>query len=194
VKLKRTSLTFQFKPVKLLSWKRRIQWLMAHENPVGLFLVAHLKAKETREDLKARAKVKLNLIENLRARKLEPEDLRQFYRMFDWLLELPAELDKEVWEEIRKNEQEKENLMPFVTFAERYGMEKGMEKGQRDGVLLGLEIALRLKFGTQGTALMPALREVEDSARLTTILQTIEQAASLDDVRKLLPTTNGATH
>jgi hypothetical protein len=87
--------------------------------------------------------------------------------------------------EARRQEQEKQ--MPFVTFPERYGREQGKE----EGLLKGLEVVLRMKFGPQGTDLLPALRQLQDSGRLETILQALEQAASLDDARKLLPTGDG---
>lgn len=183
VGLTRTRLVFEFEPVKLLNWADRTDELLAHENPVGLFLVAHLKSKATRGDMAERAAVKLSLIGNLLARKLDAEDRRQWYRMFDLLLELPPALDKQLWLEV--GQLQKEGAMPFVTYAERYGMEKAY--------LAALESVLLGKFGQDGTALLPELSRIEEPARLKAILDAVVlQNASLDDVRQMLPPpTNG---
>lgn len=197
VRLKRTRLVFKFRPVKLLDWVDRIDELLVNPNPMGLFVVAHLRSQQTRGDPDERARVKLGLIVNLLERKLDGEDLRLWYRLLDWLLDLPAELEKALWQELGRIDKEKH--VPFVTFAERYGMEKGMEKGlekgerigERKGLLAGLETALELRFGAAGLELLPDLQRVDDVALLATILQTLKQATSLADVRKLLAPTNG---
>jgi hypothetical protein len=50
VQLRYTRLAFEFRPVKLLDWAGRTDELLAQANPVGLFLVAHLKSRQTRGD------------------------------------------------------------------------------------------------------------------------------------------------
>jgi hypothetical protein len=131
VQLKYTRLTFEFEPVKLLDWADRREELASHPNPMGLFVLAHLEAQRTRQDVKERAAAKLGLILKLLERKLAEEDLRHWYKYLDWFLDLPPELEKKVWAEVGRHEQE--GKMPFVTFAERHGREQGKLEGERKG-------------------------------------------------------------
>jgi hypothetical protein len=181
VQLKRMQLTFEFKPVKLLDWVHRKEELAQHPNPMGLFVLAHLESLRTRGDPEERARVKLGLIQLMAERKLEAEEARRWYPYLDWFLDLPAALERQIWQQVAELEQEK--LMPFVTFAERYGHEKGLRKG----LLTGLAAVLEVKFGAQGLELMAALRQIEEVERLEAILQAAKQpTASLDELRRSL--------
>jgi hypothetical protein len=185
VQLKYTRLTFEFKPVKLLDWAGRREELASHPNPMGLFVLAHLEAQRTRQDVEERAAAKLGLILKLLERKLDGEEMRHWYKYLDWFLDLPPELERQVWAKVGRHEQE--GKMPFVTFAERYGEEKGLRKGELKGLLAGLEAILEVKFKEEGLALMPALRQVEEPATLEAILNEARKAVSLEDVRRHLP-------
>jgi hypothetical protein len=67
--------------------------------------------------------------------------------------------------------------MPFITIAERVGMEKGL--------LEGIETCLKLKFGAEGLELMPELRELQDHELLGAVLHAIPAAASPGDLRRV---------
>ena len=81
--------------------------------------------------------------------------------------------------------------MPYISYAERVGMEEGLEKGLqqglqrglRQGLLSGIELALKLKFGQAGIILAPEIRQIEDVALLQTVQASIEFAATPDAVR-----------
>jgi hypothetical protein len=180
VRLVHTTLTFTFQPVKLLDWRRRLEELRTGENLVGLFVVAHLEALRTAKDVEGRAAVKLGLLLNLAARRLDEDDTRVWYRLLDLLLDLPREIDRSTYLEARRLT--REMGMPHVTFADIYER----EQGKIEGLLRGLEVALEVKFGAEGLALMPQVRQIEDPTRLDGLLDQVKAAASLDDVRKLL--------
>jgi hypothetical protein len=72
---------------------------------------------------------------------------------------------------------QQEKRMPFITIAERVGMEKGLLKG--------LEVCLQIKFGDEGLKLMPELRDLHDHVLLGKILHAIESAATPDDLRRV---------
>jgi hypothetical protein len=55
----------------------------------------------------------------------------------------------------------------------------------KQGLLEGLEVALDVKFGAGGLALMPELREIRDHELLRKILKRIKTAASPDDLRRV---------
>ena len=84
---------------------------------------------------------KVRLIKGLYDRGLSAEDVRQLYRFIDWIMYLPESLERLVWQEITTYQEEKR--MPFITFAERVGMEKGLEKGLLKGKELDEVLDLR---------------------------------------------------
>jgi hypothetical protein len=132
--------TLIFRTQKVLDWQGKENELEFADNPVGLFVLAQLESKRTRDDAEERARVKLRLILRLHERKMEADQLRHWYRYLDWLLPLPKELEKQVWTTVRR--QEEEHKMPFITFAERHGMEKGLEQGLEKGLEQGMEKGL----------------------------------------------------
>jgi hypothetical protein len=81
--------SLRFPPIKVLDYARRAAELEADPNPFALFVLAHLQSRQTRGDPQARADVKLRLILKLYERNLDAENLRQWYRLLDYLLELP---------------------------------------------------------------------------------------------------------
>ena len=67
--------------------------------------------------------------------------------------------------------------MPFLTTPERIGLKKGL--------LEGIELGLEVKFGAEGLALMPEIRELQDPGVLEAVLEAIETASSPDEVRRV---------
>jgi hypothetical protein len=181
----------KFVAVKVLDWSGREAEVEAHPNPFALFVLAHLKSIQTRNDIEERQRAKLGLILKLHERKLDADDLRRWYCWFDWLLPLPKERDVEVLNAIIRFEEGKK--MPYISFAERHGMERGERIGKAEGLRKGIEALLRVKFGQQGAELLSSLQTLDDSARLEALLQTAEQAATLEEVRKLLPAASDPT-
>src|SRR5262249_26053270 len=88
VKKEYSSFRLDFKPVKLLDWVGREGEMLKDENPVALFGLARPQVRQTRTDDAARLGRKLTLIRELASRKLDAEDMRQWYRYLDWLLPL----------------------------------------------------------------------------------------------------------
>jgi hypothetical protein len=66
------------------------------------------------------------------------------------------------------------------------GIERGLAQGRRQELLAGLEVALQLRFGADGLALMPEIEAVEDVATLVAVRDALLSARSLDDIRRLL--------
>jgi hypothetical protein len=77
VRLKRTRLMFEFKPVKILDWVGNEQEWLANANPVARFVLAHLKSRQTRCDPGERARAKLDLTSRLHGWKLDAEEMRR---------------------------------------------------------------------------------------------------------------------
>jgi hypothetical protein len=106
---------------------------------------------------------------------LSVKDVRELFRLIDWMMELPPALDDVFWQELDKIQEEKR--MPFVTRIERVG--------RREGIREGIETALKIRFGEAGLQLMPEIREIHDEDKLRAILKALETAATPDEVRRL---------
>jgi hypothetical protein len=97
---------------------------------------------------------KLKLVKNLYALGYSGEDIRVLYEFIDYVISLPANLDREFLTEMHKYEETIN--MGYVTSAERIGIEKGIEQGIEigieKGVGLGIQemflLALKNKLGT----------------------------------------------
>jgi hypothetical protein len=184
VRLRYSQLTFEFEPVKLLDWVGRKQELLDNKNPMGLFVVAHLEAQRTHGDEQERARVKLDLLLRLAARRLDEDETRQWYRYLDWFLNLPPDLNRATYAQARS--QTLERGMPFVTEAEKYGRELGYVEGQ-------LRVLLEMKFQQAGRDLMPEIYKINELQRVTALLQIADKATSIEEVRAAItqaPTNN----
>jgi hypothetical protein len=170
-----------FEPVKLLDYAGREAELEASDNPFAKMLLAHLKTMETRGSPEDRRVWKVRLIRNLYECGLSANDVRELFRLIDWMMDLPPALDGLFWEEAEKAAKEKH--VPFIDIAER----KYTEKGLREGLHRAARMGLKLKFPEQWEQLFEEVRRVEDVALLQTLCDTIETAATPDDVRRALP-------
>jgi hypothetical protein len=70
-----------------------------------------------------------------------------------------------------------EKIMPLFDVADRADMERLL--------LVGLEVALDLKFGAKGLELMPEIREIRDLISLGRIFARIETARIPAEVRRM---------
>jgi hypothetical protein len=168
------SLRMRFVPVKVLDYAGRDTELEAHANPFARVVLAHLKALETRRDPEARRRWKFRLVRGLYERGFGAEDVRQLFRLIDWLMALPEAHDELFWEEIQHYEEER--TMPFVTTPERFGIRKGM--------LLAIETLLRAKFGDEGVQLLPAISDLKNADKYLAMLDVIFKAATLEEIRR----------
>jgi hypothetical protein len=100
---------------------------------------------------------------------------------------LPADQERIVARELEQSAEEQK--MPYVTSWERIGHERGLLQGLVDG----LAVALELKFGADGVALLPELRQIADPEVLRQVAQRIKTATSVDDLRQVYqkPSDNG---
>ncbi|WP_163560293.1 DUF4351 domain-containing protein [Halomonas sp. NO4] len=69
----------------------------------------------------------------------------ELFRLIDWMMRLPDALEREFLDEHYVFE-EAQN-MPYVTSAERFGIEKGRQEGRQEGEARLLAKQMSLKFG-----------------------------------------------
>lgn len=76
----------------------------------------------------------------------------------------------------------------WVTQGLERGLQRGIAEGTRNGLLAGIELALELKFGGTGLALMPEIREIGDVATLRNVHAAIRTAETPAEVRSVFVT------
>ncbi|MCC5668201.1 cytosolic protein [Nostoc sp. CHAB 5784] len=177
-----TKVEFQFPIVKLLDYQQRQSELKASRNPLATVVMAHLAAVQTRSDRLQRKQQKLNLVRKLYQQGFEREDVLNLLAFVDWVLTLPQDLEREFLFEVE--ELEAEQRMQYVTSFERSGI--------RLGLLEGIELGLKLRFGTVGLSLLSEILTIEDVEQLRAILSGLETVSNIDELRQIYqsPTTD----
>ncbi len=151
----------------MIKWARRQRQLEADENLFGLFVSAHLEALKTRDNLAKRAESKIRLLRNLRDRGLTESDQGNWYRLIDWILPLPEDWERQVFQRVQGDK-----VVTYITFAERQAMRQGSRRL--------LQAALKAKFGTEGEALMAQLPEETPVDRLEILAAQVAVASAID--------------
>ena len=170
---------------KLIDWRGREGELQASTNPFAQVALAHLRALATRRDPPGRSRYKLELVKGLYERGWTSEDVRQLFRVIDWMLELPVELKVGFEDELYAWEEEKR--MPYITSVERSGIEKGLRQGLQQGLQQGIAAALAAKFGKVDKRLLAKVRGITDVDELQALLEAIPEAEKLQEIRDRLP-------
>jgi hypothetical protein len=178
-----TKVGIQFSTAKLLDDAADEGALESNPNPFAVVVLAHLKTLETAHDDEARRISEVRLVKGLYERGFSAEQIRQLYRLIDGMMSLPRPLAELVYQEIY--DFEKERNMPFISTAKRMGIENGLAMGREEGLLAGIEVALRMKFGPSGLALLSEIRQINDVGLLQTVLDAVPEADSLDALRRL---------
>ncbi len=165
----------RFPTVKLLEFASQEGELEASKNPFAKVVLAHLKTRQTRGDPASRHVWKLRLVRGLLEQGFNAEDVRELFRVIDWLMALPPSLDAVFLQDVESFQKEKK--MPYVTSIERVAIRVALRKG--------IAACLKMRFGAEGVKLMPEIEEIHDGELLETILQAIETANSPEEIRRL---------
>ena len=96
----------RFPVVKLLDFAPHEAVLEASANPFAQVVLAHLKALETRGNPADRHAWKTRLVRNLYERGFAAKDVRELFRVIDWLMELPPALTNVFLQELETIQQE----------------------------------------------------------------------------------------
>jgi len=138
-------MTLEFPVIKLLDYEAEWDVLEASINPFAVVVMAHLRTLATTQDPSGRLRSKLKLIRDLYDRGYSQQDILELFRLLDWMMGLPEELEIQFRDEVRQLEEEKN--MPYVTSIERIGKEEGRNEGrseEREAIII---ILLKTRFG-----------------------------------------------
>ena len=175
---------FAFPTFKLWDLRARQSELETATNPFALVVQAHLATQQSRGDNPRRYALKVRLVKSLYERGYTGEQIRGLFKFIDWLLLLPAELQKEFRQELRNIEVEKQ--MPYVTSIERLAMEEGRVEGMESGSRNILLLILQARFGTVPESLANHIASLTLS-QLEACSAHAVSAPTLDDFASHLP-------
>jgi hypothetical protein len=149
----------------------------------------HAMTLEMRADAPGRGAWKWRLVRGLYERGFAADDVRELFRLIDWMMELPPELEEEFWQEVERFEENRH--MPYVTSFERRAIERGRPEGEAEGqvrgLLKGLELSLRLKFGPAGSQFASEIPKETGLEVLEALCDAVEKASSLVELRGIVP-------
>jgi hypothetical protein len=190
----------QFPVAKLLDYKGRGAELDKDQNPFAAVALAHLKVLETRRTPADRLTWKVRLVKGLYDRGLTGDHIRQLFRLIDWMMKLPAELEENFRKEIYRFEEA--SKMQYVTSIERLalkkghkeglekglqkGLRKGLRKGHREGLLEGIAVALEAKFGDLDKSLFEDIKALKKIADLRNVASALKTGKTLGEIRRIL--------
>ena len=163
-------LKFRYRTVQLnrLNWRR----FVGSTNPVASALMARMRIAK-----RDRPRVKLECLRLLAACRLDKAKQQLISGFVDTYLRLePQELIVYKKEIAKLDPQEVREVFKLTTSWK----EEGRIEGTRDGLLLGLEPALRLRFGDQGVAFLDLLKDNVELEKLVRIADQVVTAPNLD--------------
>ena len=177
----------RFPTVKILDYAARIEALLADPNPFALVTAAHLFTRKTKGNPEERYAAKWRLAKLLYERHWDKQRIIDLFGVIDWLMRLPAAMEKRLLQEVYTLE--RSVAMPYVTSAERFGIEKGLQQGMQQGMQQGirqgeaaiLRRMLARRFGALPDSVLARLNSAS-TEELEAWSLNILDAASLSEV------------
>jgi len=176
---------------------RLIESLLDQTNPFAIITAAHLKTKATKNNPQERYTWKWTITRALYEKGFSTKDILALYRLVDWLMMLPDDLTKKFTQDLIAYEEEKK--MPYITSAERIGIEKGRLEGRTEGLDLGrdegmlfnaremLLEALDEKFSSNTPAdIKKQIQALNNKIMLKRLLRSTIQSKDIEEFRKTL--------
>ena len=177
-------LDFRFPMVKLIDYRRDEAALEQSANPFAAVILAQLKVLETRDVPRLRWQWKLRLVKGLYDRGLKREQVRQLFRVLDWMLALPPELEQSFRTDLERFEEARR--MPYVTSIERLAREEGHKEGVAEGLQIAILKVLEHKFKKLPAKHIRKVRSVREIDELSALLQAANDAETLDEVLSVI--------
>lgn len=158
--------------VKLLDYQQDWRTLEASINPFAPLVMAHLKTQATSGKPQERLEWKLSIVKSLFERGYNRAEIRELFRLIDWMMILPGDLESGFSQEIKRFEEE--NKMRYATTPER---------------LIGYEYiieVLKIRFGEVPKELVDSITDVLDSDLLKTLIREAVTVESLSDFQQFI--------
>jgi hypothetical protein len=188
-----SGVSFRFAQVSIESYRGREKELEKDRNIFSQVVLAHLRDHESRT-VGERRRWKGALLRFLLTRKKRQftrRKIREVIQFLDRILVLPPEAETALRVELQGEfELQGSSNMPEIWTFERLAREDGVKEGRVEGEGLGLReairVALKLRFGPKGLALIPRIEKVHDVTRLRHLVKAAEKVPTLEDFKAKL--------
>ncbi len=95
-------LSFKFPVIKIIDYKSGMAELEKNMNPFAVATLAYLRLIEAKEDAEKKYLWKKALIADLYQKRFAREDIIALFRFIDWIIRMPADMEENFREEIKK--------------------------------------------------------------------------------------------
>ena len=176
---------FKFPTVKLIDYAEKIDELLDRNNPFAIITAAHLKTKATKDNPQERYTWKWTITKALYEKGFSAQDILNLYRLVDWLMMLPEDLTQQFTQNLIAYEEEKK--MPYITSAERIGIEKGRSEGLLFSAREMLLEALDARFSSATpTDIKQRIQALNNKILLKKLHRSAIQSKDIADFRKTM--------
>jgi len=165
-------------PICKLIDRLRTDWADDHSVPVQLAR-AQIAALQTASDPEGRFRAKYQLVRNLYDLGYNAEQVRDLFRLIDWMLHLRIDLEERF--KVELNQLEESLQMPYVTSIERIAKTEGRAEG-------GAEVLLKVltkRWGRLSDETQQQLRRLS-LEQLATLGETVLDLASPEELQTWL--------
>ncbi|NET56940.1 MAG: hypothetical protein F6K47_12475 [Symploca sp. SIO2E6] len=166
--------------MKLLDYQAKWQDLEASTNPFAIMTMAHLTTMSTQGKPKMRQQGKWDLVRRLLEKGYHQEDIRKLFRVVDWMMTLPFELQQSFEERLNRYQQERQ--MPLLSHMEVRGMQRGAVQTAHEWLL---EV-LTTRFEVVPPEVIEAINQIEDVSILKQLLREAIAISSMAEFQQLL--------
>lgn len=172
--------SLEFPVIKLLDYNAHWQDLEESSNPFAVMVMAHLKTKATRGNPQQREQWKWNLVRGLYDRGYHREDIMKLFRLLDWMMSLPEQLQRRF--EVKLTSYQEERQMPVLSRMELRGMQAGILQTARESVLEVLDV----RFEVVPTEVIEAVKQIEDPSVLKRLHRQAISITSIEEFQQVL--------
>lgn len=168
--------SLEFPIIKLLDYETRWTELEQSRNPFAVLVMAHLRTQATTKNPQERLRWKLSLVKRLYGLGYTKDNVLQLFRLIDWMMGLPKNLEQVFDNEIMSYEGAE--TMPYITSVERVGM----LKTSREYLIQVLET----RFGEVPSEFVETINNLYDNPVLKQLHQRSITINSLEEFQQLL--------
>lgn len=177
-------LLLKFPTVKLLEYEQNWENLEQSSNPFAVMIMAHLKTKATTGDMEQRRQWKWTLVRGLYERGYNKEDILELFRLVDWMMTLPEELQISFEEQLERYQEG--SKMPILSQIETRAMQRGTQQEALRSARESLLEVLEVRFQEVPEAIAETVNSIDDVAFLKQLHRQAIVIGSLEEFEQLL--------
>ncbi|NEQ68529.1 MAG: transposase [Symploca sp. SIO2D2] len=170
----------KFPVVKLLDYQAQWQDLEESTNPFAIMTMAHLTTLMTQGKPQRRQQGKWDVVRKLLEKGYDQENIRKLFRLLDWMMTLPEELQQSFEEQLSRYQQERR--MPLLSHMEIRGMQRGAVQTAHEWLL---EV-LTMRFEVVPPEVIEAINQIEDTSVLKQLHRQAIAISSMVEFQQLL--------